>query len=129
MIGVAEHVAGGLVDGHGPGARGRVGLGAAMDLAGLEAPCILGHWGPPLTGRERAIRVRWMERSDRATNSVERGDWYRPCTPWVPTTGRLVGASVGATGLVEAQRRDSSPQVSFIEAGSDEGPGCRIPRR
>jgi hypothetical protein len=38
---VPEGVAGGLVDGHGPGPGGRVGHGPGVDLAGFEAP--IGH--------------------------------------------------------------------------------------
>ena len=43
VLGVAEHERGRLVDRDGPGARGRVGLGAGVDLTGLESP--VGHGG------------------------------------------------------------------------------------
>ena len=38
VLGVAEHIGGGLVDGHSPRSGGRIGLLPRVDLLGLETP-------------------------------------------------------------------------------------------
>ena len=58
--GVAEHVAGGLVDGNGAGAGGRIGRGARVDLLGLETPA-LGH-GDDSCRRRRGPTLRRQTR-------------------------------------------------------------------
>ena len=47
VIDVVEHVGGGLIDRHGPGAGGRVGLRTGVDRQGLEAVGALGHGAGP----------------------------------------------------------------------------------
>ena len=54
---VAELVRGGLVDRHGPGAGGGVGLLAGVDLAGLEAPVGVAHRCSSVGGRGDATRA------------------------------------------------------------------------
>ena len=144
VVAVAELVRGGLVDRHGPGPGGRVGLRPGVDLAGVEAPLVahrvssfvvlmVQSHAPEHRPESRPIQSGFREAGARRTVGRGSPDDVTPCGSTSSTctrpgpamsAARTPASSAGASAAMLGPDPDShAASTSAVRAGGPQPPG------